>query len=200
MHVLLGLPMPVVQRSPLTRNLMMLFVGAGVLLLVLPGRELQVPRFHVASLKWPWAGTPKTVAKSRPLSPRALDTELVVDLSDRAVIVYRNQKILARYPLAVGQPGWETPEGTFRITEMQVNPDWQHPITRAVVPSGPGNPLGTRWIGFFHDEAMILGFHGTDQEDLIGSAVSHGCLRMRNKDIQAMFQEVSLETPVRVKA
>ncbi len=192
--------MPVVQRSPLTRNLMMLFVGAGVLLLVLPGRELVLPRLDRVALKWPWASAPKVVTKTRPLSPRALDTELVVDLSDRAVILYRHQKILARYPLAVGQPGWETPEGTFRITEMQVNPDWQHPITREVVPSGPGNPLGKRWIGFFHDEAMILGFHGTDQEDLIGSAVSHGCLRMRNKDIQALFQEVAIDTPVRVKA
>jgi L,D-transpeptidase ErfK/SrfK len=190
--------MPVVQRSPLTRNLMLLFVGAGVVLLVLPGRELQVPR--LAALKWPRLAAPKNLVKPRSLHPRALDTELVVDLSDRAVILYRNQKILARYPLAVGQPGWETPEGSFRITEMQVNPDWQHPITRAIVPSGPGNPLGKRWIGFFHDEAMILGFHGTEQEDLIGSAVSHGCLRMRNKDIQALFQEVAIDTPVRVKA
>ncbi|NJM48371.1 MAG: L,D-transpeptidase family protein [Alkalinema sp. RU_4_3] len=191
--------MPVVQRSPLTRNLMVLFVGAGVLLLVLPGRELGLPPLDLTALKWPWASSPKTVAKPRPLSPRALDTELVVDLSDRSVVLYRHQKILARYPLAVGQPGWETPEGTFRITEMRVNPDWQHPITRVVVPSGPGNPLGTRWIGFFHDEAMILGFHGTDQEDLIGSAVSHGCLRMRNKDIQALYQEVAVDTIVRVK-
>jgi L,D-transpeptidase ErfK/SrfK len=192
--------MPVVQRSPLTRNLMTLFVGAGVLLLVLPGRELGLPRLDGAALRWPWASTPKRVTQPRPRHPRALDTELVVDLSDRAVILYRHRKILARYPLAVGQPGWETPEGTFRITEMRVNPAWQHPITREVFPSGPGNPLGTRWIAFFHDEAMVLGFHGTDQEDLIGSAVSHGCLRMRNKDIQALFQEVAVDTPVRVRA
>jgi L,D-transpeptidase ErfK/SrfK len=192
--------MAVVQRSPLTRNLMLLFLGAGVLVLWLPGRELQVPSFNVAPISWPWQ-TVKTTAKPKKiLHPRALDTELVVDLSDRTVTVYRNQKVQTRYSIAIGQPGWETPQGTFKITQMQRYPQWQHPITKEVFPPGGGNPLGSRWIGFFHDEQMILGFHGTEREDLIGSAVSHGCLRMRNRDVQALFEQVALETSVRVQS
>ncbi len=189
--------MAVVQRSPLTRNLMLLFLGAGVLVLWLPGRELQLPSLN-ATFSWPLAKTPAKPKKI--LHPRALDTELVVDLSDRTVTVYRDRRVLTSYPVAIGQPGWETPQGSFKITQMQRYPQWQHPITKEIFPPGDGNPLGARWIGFFHDEQMILGFHGTQREDLIGSAVSHGCLRMRNRDVQALFDQVALETTVRVQS
>jgi lipoprotein-anchoring transpeptidase ErfK/SrfK len=82
---------------------------------------------------------------------------------------------------------------------MRRHPDWQHPITQRVVVSGPSNPLGDRWIGFHHDEYMAIGFHGTNQAQLIGAAISHGCLRMRNEDIRQLYEQISLGTPVTVQ-
>ncbi len=127
------------------------------------------------------------------------EVKLVVDLSDRQVLVYRNTAAVARYPLAVGQSGWETPTGSFQINRMQRNPAWQHPITGEVIPPGVNNPLGNHWIGFTHNGKTEIGFHGTYQEDLIGQAVSHGCLRMRNQDVEALYRQVALGTPVLVR-
>jgi lipoprotein-anchoring transpeptidase ErfK/SrfK len=124
---------------------------------------------------------------------------LVVDLSDRQVYLYRQSRLQASYPLAIGQSGWETPTGSFQIQAMEPDPEWVHPITGEVIPAGPGNPLGKRWIGFWTDGQMEIGFHGTDQEELIGEAVSHGCLRMRNDDVVALYQQVSVGTPVIVQ-
>jgi L,D-transpeptidase ErfK/SrfK len=126
-------------------------------------------------------------------------SRLVVDLSDRRVLLYRNQQLRSSYPLAVGQPGWETPLGTFKVFQMQQNPVWKHPITGTVISPGPDSPLGSRWIGFWSDGKSLIGFHGTNQEDLIGQAVSHGCLRMRNRDIIALYEQVTLETTVTVQ-
>jgi lipoprotein-anchoring transpeptidase ErfK/SrfK len=134
------------------------------------------------------------------LSPRAKDTRLVVDLSDRHVTIYRNGKQLKKFDVAIGQKGWETPIGDFTIHQMKINPEWQHPITREVFPRGPENPLGDRWIGFYEGEHMAIGFHGTPNESLVGSAVSHGCLRMRNQDIRAMYEEIGIGTVVEVQS
>ncbi len=124
---------------------------------------------------------------------------LVVDLSDRRVYVYSNLTLNASYDLAVGQKGWETPTGTFKVLTMQENPTWQHPITGKTIPPGPGNPLGARWIKFTSQDYLEIGFHGTEQESSIGKAVSHGCLRLRNRDIVQLYQLVSPGTPVVVR-
>jgi lipoprotein-anchoring transpeptidase ErfK/SrfK len=68
-----------------------------------------------------------------------------------------------------------------------------------VMATGAENPLGSRWIGFWTDGKHQIGFHGTDQTDLIGQAVSHGCIRMRDGDIQAMFEQVAIGTVVMVQ-
>ncbi|WP_448572469.1 L,D-transpeptidase, partial [Trichothermofontia sp.] len=68
-----------------------------------------------------------------------------------------------------------------------------------VIPPGPDNPLGPRWIGFWTDGKNFIGFHGTPNESLIGQAVSHGCVRMRNQDIQALYAQVEMGTPVVVE-
>lgn len=144
---------------------------------------------------------PKFVAV-KPVEPawgdRAEDTRLVVDLSDRVVYLYRDEKLKLSYRVAVGQPGWETPVGTFRIRQMVQNPVWKHPITDEIYPPGGANPLGARWIGFAADEHMKLGFHGSG-ESSIGQAVSHGCLRMKNSDVKVLFSQVSLGTVVMVR-
>lgn len=138
---------------------------------------------------------------STSLQPVALiqQPQLVVDLSQRQVSLYQNGRLQISYDIAVGQAGWETPSGQFQVLNMQKNPPWQNPITGETVVSGADNPLGSRWIGFWTDGKHQIGFHGTNQEELIGQAVSHGCIRMRDRDIQALYQQVALGTPVMVQ-
>ena len=129
-------------------------------------------------------------------SPRGLATRLVVDLNERQVAIVHQDKKLASYPIAVGQEGWETPTGTFQVVKKIDHPDWVHPITHEVFPPGEGNPLGSRWIGFWADDQMEYGFHGTDEDELIGQAVSHGCIRMKNRDIETIYAQVAIGTPI----
>jgi lipoprotein-anchoring transpeptidase ErfK/SrfK len=129
----------------------------------------------------------------------SISSRLVVDLSDARVYSYWGNQLVSSYPVAVGQPGWETPTGTFRVLQKQRNPVWQQPITGDLIPTGPKNPLGTRWISFWSDGRHKIGFHGTNKEQLVGQAVSHGCLRMRNADIQALYEQVSVGTQVVVR-
>lgn len=124
---------------------------------------------------------------------------LVLRLSDRRVDYYHGDSLIVSYPVAVGRAGWETPTGEFHVRQKVANPTWQHPFTNAIVPPGPDNPLGARWIGFWTDGTNAIGFHGTPDESLIGQAVSHGCVRMRNADIEALFEQVTLGTPVIVE-
>lgn len=127
-------------------------------------------------------------------------TRVVVDLSDRRVYVHKNDTTIASYPVAIGQAGWETPQGDFSVMYMQENPIWRHPITGEWIFPGAHNPLGARWIGFWSDGVNQIGFHGTNQDGSIGQAVSHGCIRMYNEDIQELYQHVMLGTPVSIQS
>ena len=131
----------------------------------------------------------------------SLSTRLVVDLSDREVHFYEFDKLVTSYPVAIGKDGWETPTGTFLVKEMRKEPAWYQPITGEVIPPGPDNPLGSRWIGFWSDGEDVhqIGFHGSNQESSIGEAVSHGCVRMRNGDIEKMYEQVREGTVVVVR-
>jgi lipoprotein-anchoring transpeptidase ErfK/SrfK len=124
---------------------------------------------------------------------------LVVDLSDRQVSLYQNDVWQASYDIAIGREGWETPSGNFAVLNMQEHPVWQNPISGEVVESPTENPLGSRWIGFWTDGVHQIGFHGTNQEESIGQAVSHGCIRMRDAEIQQLFTQVTVGTPVIVQ-
>lgn len=149
----------------------------------------------------PPASKPKITLAS-PVSPvlinaiASISSRVVVDLGKAKVSSYWGEQLLSSYPIAVGQPGWETPIGTFKVVQKLRNPVWQQPITGDRIPTGPDNPLGTRWIGFWSDGRHHIGFHGTNNEQLVGQPVSHGCLRMRNKDIQALYEQVSVGTLV----
>ncbi len=124
---------------------------------------------------------------------------LVIKLSDRRVYLYRGNELKTSYPIAIGKAGWETPVGSYKVMEMQRDPVWEHPWTGQLVPPGAKNPLGARWIGFWTDGKNFIGFHGTPQEKLVGQAVSHGCVRMRNQDILALYAQVDIGTQVTVQ-
>jgi L,D-transpeptidase ErfK/SrfK len=126
--------------------------------------------------------------------------KLVLKLKERRLYLYRGDKLETKYPVAIGKPGWETPTGTFKIIQMIKDPAWAHPFKKGVVlPPGPQNPLGKRWVAFWTDGTNAIGFHGTPNESVMGRAVSHGCVRMRNKDVVALYDLVSLGTPVTVE-
>ncbi len=127
---------------------------------------------------------------------------VVIDLSDRQVYLYpsRESKVaIAQYDVAIGQDGWETPPGRYLIDGMQTEPAWQHPITLEVIPPGDNNPLGAAWISFLTTQDYSLGLHGTNDESLVGQAVSHGCVRMRNDDIMALYDKVAIGWPLDVQ-
>lgn len=110
------------------------------------------------------------------------------------------------YPVAIGRPQWPTPAGTFQVNELVENPDFlafdfNNPKKkdRGRVPPGPNNPLGLRWIGFAYAHGWQVGFHGTSKTDVLGQAVSHGCVRMANADVVEVFKKVKLGTTVVVE-
>ncbi len=132
----------------------------------------------------------------------AMVGKIVVDLSDRSLRLYRDGKVFKKYSIAVGQPAYPTPTGTFKVVNMQRHPTWLPPNSPwakglGPIPPGPGNPLGTRWIG---TSAPAVGIHGTYADSSIGTAASHGCMRMHIPDVEQLFEYVSVGMPVIIKA
>ncbi|WP_442946627.1 L,D-transpeptidase [Nostoc sp. 'Lobaria pulmonaria (5183) cyanobiont'] len=162
----------------------------------LVGQERQNP---VAD-SWPKGLWSQASAQQIPSNRLAnVKTQVVVDLSDRRTYVYAGDEVIASYPIAVGKKGWETPTGSFQVIHMRHYPIWRHPITGKVFQAGTDSPLGDRWIGFWSDGRNEIGFHGTPDIDLVGTAVSHGCLRMRNSDVRLLYEQVSIGTKVLVR-
>ncbi|MBE9142448.1 L,D-transpeptidase [Planktothrix mougeotii LEGE 06226] len=128
-----------------------------------------------------------------------VNLQLVIKLNERRVYVYRNQQLQTSYPIAVGREGWETPVGQYQVIQMITRPTWEHPLTGEIIPPGPDNPLGQRWIGFWTDGKNYIGFHGTPNTETVGQAASHGCIRMFNQDVLALFEMVKIGTPVIVE-
>ncbi len=128
-----------------------------------------------------------------------LSVHLVVKLGERRVYVYEGDRVKVSYPIAVGKSGWETPVGTYNVFSLEKDPIFKSFKSGRIIMPGPDNPLGPRWIGIWTDGKTQLGFHGTNQEELIGQAVSHGCIRMRNRDVLALFEQVEMGTRVIVQ-
>ena len=161
--------------------------------------------------------TPAPAAGSPAAAPAAADPasrSLVLDRQRRILRLIENGQELRRFPVAVGMAGWETPVGSFRVIQKTANPIWEHPENGKRTPSGGMNPLGSRWIGFYRDcsgrkgwdgermldvkGCVVAGFHGTPHRWTVGHAVSHGCVRLYDEDVQALFDLVAVGTPVTV--
>jgi len=142
----------------------------------------------------------KPLYQLEPFQIREQTLRLEISLSRRRVSVFRGTALVRSYPIAVGRPGWETPVGTYQVRQMLRNPTWIHPLKKGIsIPGGdPENPLGRFWIGFWTDGKNWIGFHGTPNPKSVGTAASHGCIRMYNKDVEELFQKVSLGTEVKV--
>ncbi|MBW4656058.1 MAG: L,D-transpeptidase family protein [Kaiparowitsia implicata GSE-PSE-MK54-09C] len=165
-------------------------------------RILPEPMLSSPAMVLPPVDPPAGLAPSETdLLPETVEqlVQLRLSLSDRKVYVYRGDVVEASFPVAVGRPGWETPTGEFEVFSQISQPGWTNPFTDEVMPPGPENPLGDRWIGFWSDGNNVIGFHGTPNRDSVGRAASHGCVRMYNEDIRQLFDMVDLGTLVIVE-
>jgi lipoprotein-anchoring transpeptidase ErfK/SrfK len=111
---------------------------------------------------------------------------------------YKGAQLLRKFGVATGQAVYPTPTGTFSVVDKQLNPWWLPPDSawakgKKPIPPGPGNPLGTRWMGL---SAPGVGIHGTPDDASIGYSASHGCIRMHIPDAEWLFHHVKLGTPV----
>jgi len=110
---------------------------------------------------------------------------LIVNIPARKIALVVDGKVVKVYPVAVGKLSTPSPTGTFHIATHVVNPSYWH--DRKMVRPGPGNPVGTRWMSLGYKG---YGLHGTNQPESIGHAASHGCIRMRNRDVEELFELV----------
>jgi L,D-transpeptidase ErfK/SrfK len=124
----------------------------------------------------------------------AAASAIVVNLPSRTLSLFDNGRLIKIYPVAIGSQATPTPQGNFKIFDREVNPTWYPPGKNYSVASGPGNPLGYRWLEF----AVSYGIHGTNHPGSIGSAVSNGCIRMNENDVEELFEQVPLGTSVTV--
>jgi lipoprotein-anchoring transpeptidase ErfK/SrfK len=142
---------------------------------------------------------PKTTTKEL---DKEFKTALVVDRGAFRLKLYKDFKLEKTYPVAIGMVGLETPAGLYHIQNKAVNPswtmpnsDWVAPADRGkVVPPGPANPLKARWLGIFDG----AGIHGIDPSlyGTIGTAASHGCVRMRIEDVIDLYDKVPVGAPI----
>lgn len=126
-------------------------------------------------------------------------TYITIDRGGFQLRLWKDLELVKTYTIAVGQVGLETPAGTYTINDKQVNPSWHVPnsdwagdLAGQVIPPGPDNPLQARWMGFFDG----AGIHGTNDVGSLGSAASHGCVRMAVPDVIELYDQVPLGTPI----
>jgi lipoprotein-anchoring transpeptidase ErfK/SrfK len=110
---------------------------------------------------------------------------VVVSIPDRKLAVIEDGEIVTVFDVAVGKPATPSPVGTFTIVNRVTNPTYYK--AGKVVGPGAANPVGTRWIGL---SEKGYGIHGTDNPRSIGFAKSHGCIRLRNQDVERLFERV----------
>ncbi len=186
-------------NPPIRRSVMLLCFSAAGLLLAAEWHMMQAEPEVAIAFRSTRISQLEAVLKQSPLVGMARRTRLVIRLEAKKLEYYEGDTLIKQYDIAVGQADWETPVGHFSVLDLRKNPLWQHPITGEAIPTGPDNPLGSRWIGFAYEGEYHIGIHGTNQEELVGQAVSHGCVRMRDDEIQELFQKLAIGTPITVQ-
>jgi lipoprotein-anchoring transpeptidase ErfK/SrfK len=124
---------------------------------------------------------------------------LTLDRSSFTLRLWKNLKLAKTYTVAVGMEGLETPEGLYQIEAMEENPvwhvpesDWAGSLAGQTIPPGPSNPIKARWMAIFEG----AGIHGTEETSSLGSAASHGCVRMAIPDVEELYDQVEVGTPI----
>jgi lipoprotein-anchoring transpeptidase ErfK/SrfK len=136
--------------------------------------------------------------KQPKVTPSTIGPVIVIRRGSNLLTLYNGMKVVRKFGVATGQAVYPTPLGRFQIVVKWKNPWWYPPSSpwaqgEKPVPPGPGNPLGTRWMGL---SAPGVGIHGTPQDGSIGYSLSHGCIRMHIPQAEWLFQHVEVGTPV----
>ncbi|HEU5062481.1 MAG TPA: L,D-transpeptidase/peptidoglycan binding protein [Solirubrobacterales bacterium] len=126
-------------------------------------------------------------------------TYLTLDRSTFTLRLWKNLKLAKTYTVAVGAEGFATPEGLYQIEAMEENPvwnvpesDWAGSLAGQTIPPGPENPIKARWMAIYEG----AGIHGTEETSSLGTAASHGCVRMAIPDVEELYEEVEVGTPI----
>ena len=137
------------------------------------------------------------------VTPARFGPAVVIRRGSKRLTLFRGSgpgpmRTVASFPIATGMAAYPTPLGSFRIVTKQRNPWWYPPSAGWAsganpIPPGPGNPLGTRWMGL---NVGAVGIHGTPDAASIGYSASHGCIRMRIPNAEWLFERVRIGTPV----
>lgn len=141
------------------------------------------------------------VTTVRPKVPDAkLGKTIVIDKATNELSFYDGSELVKTYPVATAMPGFDTPSGTWEIIDKRENPTWVNPAPDtwgasmpAVIPPGPGNPLGTRAL---YLDAPGIRIHGTYDSASVGTYASHGCIRMYIADSEELYPQVPIGTRV----
>jgi lipoprotein-anchoring transpeptidase ErfK/SrfK len=120
---------------------------------------------------------------------------IVVSIADRKLAVVESDRVLKIFATAVGAPASPSPTGVYKIVNSIPDPTWYY--KGKIVGPGKANPLGTRWLGL---SIKGYGIHGTNVPSSIGHNASHGCVRMRNQDVEELFGMVTVGDQVELYA
>ena len=145
-----------------------------------------------AALQTSMPATPNT---KTPEFAKATVRWVLVSLPDRKLALFENGKVVRTYRVAIGKTSTPSPLGTFKVVNRVTNPTYYH--KGQVIAAGKDNPVGSRWMGL---SAKGYGIHGTNQPNSIGKAASTGCIRMRKRDLEELFERVSVGDAVEIRA
>jgi len=126
--------------------------------------------------------SPLVAQTSKSNDAAGITRTVLVSIPDRKLAVLENGSVVAGFAISVGADDSPSPTGEFTIVNRVSNPAYYH--EGVVIPAGKGNPVGTRWVGL---SQKGYGIHGTNAPKSIGQAASHGCIRLRNRDMEKLF-------------
>jgi len=141
------------------------------------------------------AVAPLSVAQTVKVAEARSRRTALVSVPDRQLAVIENGNIVAKFHVAVGTVKSPSPTGKFEIVTRVANPTYYHQGT--VIPSGKDNPVGTRWLGL---SRKGYGIHGTNAPRSVGHAASHGCIRLRNRDMERLFTMLQVGDAVEIRS
>jgi lipoprotein-anchoring transpeptidase ErfK/SrfK len=129
---------------------------------------------------------------------------IIVSISQRKIRLYDGMKLVKTYRCAPGRPAFPTPTGDFEVVTKLANAPWINPGSDwaksmpAMIPAGPSNPMGVRKIGINYSGVFMHGIPASEYSS-IGTAASHGCMRMMPRDVADLFNRVTIGTPVYIR-
>ncbi len=166
-----------------------------------PGAKLDAAAAKVAIQAALAHGRAHVALRTAPVQPKVTDDSLghtiVVRLNENRLYLYDGFQVVRSWTVATAKPGFTTPTGVWRIYDKKVDPTWYNPAVNgwgsgepAVIPGGPGNPMGPRAI--YITAPGLIRIHGTSDEASIGRYASHGCIRMHNDEVVQLYPQVQV--------